>query len=732
VKSKGITNAQIADNTITVANMGNGSVTSDAILDQTIVGSDLAPDISISTAGKITSEALHTTGNAQIDGNLKVTGTIEGGSPVKIAGGLNVLTGNVGIGTSNPTGILQVTTLEGAVPSIFVNPTVGNVGIGTSSPNTGYRLEVDDVRSSGNAFGTYLKSSTGNGSAYGGEINAQSTDGDATGLFTMVDASAGSGNRTAIGYNASAVARGAGSGQGFTCGVYNYNPSGTSYNYGLHATVSGATHNYGVYSIAEKNYFSGKVGIGTAEPTATLKVVGNAEIGAADCSATGANSFAVGQGSKASQTNSVAMGNASTASGSSSLAVGTRSVASGESSVAMGLESTASGSYSMAFGYQAVASNTDSIALGLGNTASGNYSTALGYGMRVSGNTSFGINLDGTSPSTLTQANTMAIMGGKVGIGTTNPQGTLNVNSATNDNCRIVISETGDSSDSDMAGITFLKGTNFKGGIYKLGSSNDIVFYNDSLERIRIKNNASGGYVGIGASAPDSILNINKSGGAFLRLRSNGDGGTYDSIEFGTSTYKPLATGAAGESWNISTRTNGKLWFQRFTSPGGTGTWFDAMDLNGSGDLHIVGALSKGSGSFLIDHPLDPMNKILQHSFVESPDMKNIYDGIAALDGNGEAAVKLPDYFEALNRDFRYQLTPVGSSMPQLFVKQKISNNMFVIGGGAAGGEVSWQVTGTRQDAYAKKHPVIVEEQKGSGDASSYKPGEYVHPDAFK
>jgi hypothetical protein len=148
--------------------------------------------------------------------------------------------------------------------------------------------------------------------------------------------------------------------------------------------------------------------------------------------------------------------------------------------------------------------------------------------------------------------------------------------------------------------------------------------------------------------------------------------------------------------------------------------------------VYVPGALSKGSGSFLIDHPLDPLNKVLRHSFVESPDMKNIYDGVVVLDGNGEASIALPDYFEALNRDFRYQLTPLGASMPQLFVKQEINNSMFVIAGGVAGAKVSWQVTGIRQDAYAKKHPIIIEEAKGTGDASMYKPGEYLHPDSFK
>jgi hypothetical protein len=143
------------------------------------------------------------------------------------------------------------------------------------------------------------------------------------------------------------------------------------------------------------------------------------------------------------------------------------------------------------------------------------------------------------------------------------------------------------------------------------------------------------------------------------------------------------------------------------------------------GNAHVVGTLSKGSGAFKIDHPLDPANKYLYHSFVESPDMKNIYDGVAVLDANGEAWVQLPDWFEALNVDYRYQLTPIGAAMPNLFIAQKISNNRFKIAGGVPGSEVSWQVTGIRNDAYARANRIPVEVDKPAEER-----GTYLHPEA--
>jgi hypothetical protein len=141
-----------------------------------------------------------------------------------------------------------------------------------------------------------------------------------------------------------------------------------------------------------------------------------------------------------------------------------------------------------------------------------------------------------------------------------------------------------------------------------------------------------------------------------------------------------------------------------------------------NGNLAVTGSVSKGGGSFKIDHPLDPANKFLYHSFVESPDMKNVYDGVVTLDAKGEAKVTLPDWFEALNRDFRYQLTAIGSFSP-VYVKSKLHSGAFSIAGGTAGQEVSWQLTGIRQDAWANANRIPVEEEKAADER-----GLYLHP----
>ena len=145
-----------------------------------------------------------------------------------------------------------------------------------------------------------------------------------------------------------------------------------------------------------------------------------------------------------------------------------------------------------------------------------------------------------------------------------------------------------------------------------------------------------------------------------------------------------------------------------------------------AGHVRVDGTLTKASGSFKIDHPLDPANKTLSHSFVESPDMMNIYNGNVTLDRKGQAVVVMPAYFNALNRDFRYQLTAIGQPGPKLYIAEKIAINRFKIAGGKPGMEVSWMVTGIRQDAYAEAHRIPVEEDKPAKER-----GTYLNPEVF-
>ena len=127
----------------------------------------------------------------------------------------------------------------------------------------------------------------------------------------------------------------------------------------------------------------------------------------------------------------------------------------------------------------------------------------------------------------------------------------------------------------------------------------------------------------------------------------------------------------------------------------------------------VSGTLAKGSGTFVIDHPLYPEDKLLYHSFVESPDVKNIYDGVVELNAAGRATIELPEYFEALNTDYRYQVKGIDAPAPNLHIEREIANNTFTIAGGPPNAKVSWQVTGIRQDPYILANPIINEVEKG-------------------
>jgi hypothetical protein len=148
-------------------------------------------------------------------------------------------------------------------------------------------------------------------------------------------------------------------------------------------------------------------------------------------------------------------------------------------------------------------------------------------------------------------------------------------------------------------------------------------------------------------------------------------------------------------------------------------------NVRASRNLEVVGTLTKGSGGFKIDHPLDPGGKYLSHSFVESPEMLTMYAGTAVTDDEGQATVSLPGYFAALNRDHRFQLTPIGGPATA-WVQRAVRDNAFTIRTDQPGVEVSWQVTGVRQDPWAEANRIRAEEDKPAAEQDKY-----LHPEMY-
>lgn len=237
---------------------------------------------------------------------------------------------------------------------------------------------------------------------------------------------------------------------------------------------------------------------------------------------------------------------------------------------------------------------------------------------------------------------------------------------------------------------------------------------------------------GVGVAASGATIGVRTSGGT-NGLIATAAGGLQEDFEI------PLAGKAV---WGDSGDPNGVGVFGRgVTGVTGRGTNVGVVAFNpaGRGAAYLAGQstagwftgtvvvnahLYKAGGGFLIDHPADPENQLLAHSFVESSDMKNLYDGVVTLDERGAATVRLPAWCEELNREFRYQLTALGAAAPNLHISQEITDGAFHIAGGPPRGRVCWQVTGIRADAWALANPIEVEQAKPDDEK-----GRFLHPE---
>jgi hypothetical protein len=243
--------------------------------------------------------------------------------------------------------------------------------------------------------------------------------------------------------------------------------------------------------------------------------------------------------------------------------------------------------------------------------------------------------------------------------------------------------------------------------------------------------------VGIGTATPRSTLEavVNAPNALGPTLTLTNSGGTTDSSKgyAGTSidfdTYYHPSTPYTNPTGRILAQDDSDygtnlFFFSKVPGSDSNGLG-QTMVITSIGDVGVTGTLSASAKTFKIDHPLDPANKFLVHASVESSEMMNIYTGNVTTDELGLATIKLPDWFEAENADFRYQLTVLGQ-FAQAIVKDKIANGQFRIMTNTSHVEVSWQITAVRQDAFAKAHPLVVEQTKSASEH-----GLYLHPELY-
>jgi hypothetical protein len=422
----------------------------------------------------------------------------------------------------------------------------------------------------------------------------------------------------------------------------------------------------------------------------------------------------------------------------------------GSSNTSVGLNSliaSTTGSNNTAIGAGALYSNTT----GANNTAVG-WSAGAYNGALLSNTTAIGAGSQVQQDNTVVLGNTTGTPGAQfvnVGIGTANPISALEASVSApgavgaaltltnpggdtakqygavaldfntqpiqprNYNPGARIEAVDDGANSDSFNFLFNQGTATNGG---LTSAASIDKYGVTIA----------GSLSVGnfnpAPYPGAILNqdgigLQVAGGQYTKTEDGGNG-----VEsFGSSSGTTAGFGGFFEGGSTAQTGGDGIYATR-----GTGTGTDGYAGDFFGDVFISGSVVASSKNFKIDHPQDPANKYLVHASIESSEMVNIYSGNVVTDELGNAVVKLPDWFEAENGDFRYQLTVLGGRFAQAIVSTEIHDHQFTISTNATGVKVSWQVTGVRQDAYAKAHPLVVEEPKGDRER-----GFYIHPELY-
>jgi len=362
---------------------------------------------------------------------------------------------------------------------------------------------------------------------------------------------------------------------------------------------------------------------------------------------------------------------------------------------------------------------------------------------------------------------------GNVGIGTNNPGAKLDVNGGATINGNLTVSNSNvsisgiglgtattdniffnvsapDSSNGDGGRIVYSNSIRLKagdlvwtgnrqygaqiyigGGYSRYAAASQSYMEFSTAGGVRMKINESG-YVGIGTNSPEYPLDV--YGGTRLmsnvtdtsvssttnsltivRYNAPGSWSNYGGMLMFSNTYASnssgiIATGGISGYQTTNGSFGGGLTF--WYALGGTLTV--GMSLSGSGNVSIAGSLSKGSGTFDIEHPLYPnTNKRLVHSFIEGPRCDLIYRGTVALT-NGSATVYIDKQCTYTQEDAMDNGTfEALCANPQYFL-QNMSGFNRVVGSiyrgiltitsedNTATDMISWMVVAERKDPFIK------------------------------
>ena len=251
----------------------------------------------------------------------------------------------------------------------------------------------------------------------------------------------------------------------------------------------------------------------------------------------------------------------------------------------------------------------------------------------------------------------------------------------------------------DSAGIYFNNTTATNGKSYSLssGNSGEFMLYDRTSSAYRLFV-SSAGKLGLGTTSPAKLLHLSESAdGSKLRLTRAGVS-EWDFSIGNTSTFTGVGSGAL-EIIALNGGTAEEL------AIGRTGVGTPYVHVTSSG-VTFSGAISKGSGSFKIDHPLPEKTEThhLVHSFVESPQADNIYrgkvnlvDGLATVNIDDAAGMTEGTYVLLNTNTQCFTSNESGWTA----VKGSVSGNILTITAQESCSDtISWMVVGERHDQH--------------------------------
>jgi hypothetical protein len=220
-----------------------------------------------------------------------------------------------------------------------------------------------------------------------------------------------------------------------------------------------------------------------------------------------------------------------------------------------------------------------------------------------------------------------------------------------------------------------------------LPESNRIQLITNGVEAMRV---AANGFIAIGSTGVTT--SVSGAAGPTVRIE-----GANPEIIFSDTA------GTANQVANYYIN-NQLVWYSP-QKTGGAGTVMSLVTT--SGNFNVVGALSKGSGSFKIDHPLESKTDThhLVHSFIEGPQADLIYRGkVDLVAGSATANIDTvagmtEGTFVALNREVQCFTTNESNWDA---VKGSVSGNILTIESenSESTATISWLVIGERKDQH--------------------------------